>query len=167
MKKLLSLLIVFLSISIASCNSDDDEWFTDIKIDTEYNFQIDSFAWNVYRVDFPTAGTYTIRLTNLGSDCGATYCTNDENAESADDLVDNIDTVIDDHIGNSSDEIGTITVTQAGYGFIVVDEFDHVDSHFDLKIESGDTMTLSMQEVVNADITSNKKVNIRNKWLGK
>jgi len=79
--------------------------------------------------------------------------------------VDNIDTVIDDNVGNSSDEIGIITVAQAGYGFIVVDEFDHVDSQFVLKIESGNTMPLSIKEVINADTTSNKKVNIRSKWM--
>jgi hypothetical protein len=155
MKTVLSIFALALSLFVVSCgseSSDNEPWYTDHPVGTSATYTVTPYGWNVHRVNFPAAGTYTIRVENLGSDCGVTYCSYDENAKSADDLVDDVIKEIEEY-GDSTDEAGTITVASAGYAFLVVDEFDKVDSHYTLSIESGDTLP-SAAKVITEQTTS-------------
>lgn len=132
------MLSLFAVISLASCGGDDGDaapFYKDIQLNSAINETIPAFGTKVYRMRTIDAGNYTISLTNLTSDLGWTLTTYDPADSSLNSLADNIIFPVNgDQYFDTSSEIFTEVLSADTYYYIVVDEWDDVNSSYTLQI---------------------------------
>ena len=127
-KKLILLFAVFIVVSVFIGCTEDDDKYTSLSIDTQYDgLPIDPDGYVVYTFTTGTAGVYTISLTNLASDL-SWYLYDEEYGDEIDYC---------DYNWDSGDEIGTTPVLSANtLYYILIDEYDGVGGTFSILIES-------------------------------
>ncbi len=160
---LLFAVITSMSFGCLDDEKEDDSWYTDITVGTPISDDIKAYGTKVYRINFASIGSYTATLSAQQSNCGITLCSYDESDESLGDLVDNIIGEVD-VFNDTTNEVATIGVTVAGYAYIVIDEWDDVDSGYTLTITSG---TKSESKEIILDTLSQKTGAVENAVIDK
>jgi hypothetical protein len=142
MKTAFKIIMILGIMGFVSCNNQNpkllmsDIVVTTMTLGSVYTCAIEGYDTHYYLFTADaTGGTYTIRLTNLASDCDWTVYNYDASYYYLKDMYNNpFDITTGAAHDDSSDEIGTVTLAANASYYIVVDEWSNINSYYTLQI---------------------------------